>query len=196
MLSNKLSIPKNTNTSLKKDPVHVRCTCVSYRTGLGDRAMSEQRVEIQTLVNKKSDRKSSSTDLLTDLAAINHAEGGIRIGIASLLNYEKAKRLLKHNRLKKIKLQTTHEDREPIKSEIKIIAQNLIPEILKAYAENNARFPCLARNKRHISRWLAKQAGEPNSRLNKVLRTHPDGHYIHQLKRSARWWFDRISCSQ
>ncbi len=84
--------------------------------------MSEQRVEIQTLVNKKSGKKSSSTDLITDLAAINHAEGGTRLEIASLLNYGKAERLLKHNRLKKIKLQATPEDREPVKNEIKIIA--------------------------------------------------------------------------
>ena len=158
--------------------------------------MSEQRVEIQTLVNKKSGKKSSSTDLLTDLAAINPAEGGTRLGIASLLNYGKAERLLKHNRLKKIKLQATPEDREPVKNEIKIIAQNLMPELLKAFAENNVRSQYLSQNKRRVSRWLAKQAGEPNSSLNKLLRTHPEGHHIHQLKRSVRWWFDRISSSQ
>jgi hypothetical protein len=176
--------------------VHVRCTYVSYRTGLGDRAMSKQRVEIQTLVNKKSGRKSSSTDLLTDLAAINLAEGGMRIGIASLLNYAKAERLLKHNRLKKVKLQATPEDREPVKNEIKVIAQNLMPELLKAFAESNVRSQYLSQNKRRVSRWLAKQSGEPNSSLNKLLRTHPEGHHIHQLKRSVRWWFDRISSSQ
>ena len=158
--------------------------------------MSEQRVEIQTLVNKKSGKKSSSIDLLTDLAAINHTEGGTRLGIASLLNYGKAERLLKHNRLKKIKLQATPEDREPVKNEIKIIAQNLMPELLKAFAENNVRSQYLSQNKRRVSRWLAKQAGEPNSSLNKLLRTHPEGHHIHQLKRSVRWWFDRISSSQ
>ena len=158
--------------------------------------MSEQRVEIQTLVNKKSGKKSSSTDLLTDLAAINHTEGGTRLGIASLLNYGKAERLLKHNRLKKIKLQATPEDREPVKNEIKIIAQNLMPELLKAFAENNVRSQYLSQNKRRVSRWLAQQASEPNSSLNKLVRTHPEGHHIHQLKRSVRWWFDRISSSQ
>ena len=157
--------------------------------------MSEQSLKIQTLVNKESGKQSSSTDLLTDLAAINITEGGTRLGIAGLLNYAKAQRLLKYNRLKTINPRRLPEDREPIKCELKEIAQNLMPVLLKAFAENNARFKCLSQNKRRISQWLAQQVSEPNSSVNKLLRTHPNGHYIHQLQRSARWWFDRIDCA-
>ena len=157
--------------------------------------MSEQSLKIQTLVNKESGKQSSSTDLLTDLAAINVTEGGTRIGIAGLLNYAKAQRLLKYNRLKTINPRRPPEDREPIKCELKEIAQNLMPLLLKAFAENKARSQCLSQNKRRISKWLAQQASEPNSSVNRLLRTHPEGHYIHQLQRSARWWFDRINCT-
>jgi hypothetical protein len=147
------------------------------------------------LANKKTGKLASSSTWLLDLAACAITFGH-STGIASALPLTKAERLLNKNNLKNF---TKHQKEEaqkiPVSShaDLRAVAEAGIPAIVVFYIENvvGSRNPKTV-NRKGFTYWLAREIAYPGSQLNLFLLSRPELVGLAEIKRSERWWVDRL----
>lgn len=147
------------------------------------------------LVNIKTGKLASSSTWLLDLAACAITLGQ-STGIASALPLAKAERLLKKNNLKNF---TKHQKAEAQKisvsshGDLRAAAEAGIPSIVVFYIENvvGSRDPKTV-NRKGFTHWLAREIASPDSQLNLFLLSRPELVGLAEIKRSERWWVDRV----
>lgn len=147
------------------------------------------------LTNKKTGKLASTSTWLLDLAACA-ATLGHSTGIASALPLEKAERLLKKNRLKTFtKQQRVKAPKMPVSSheDLRSAAEAGVPAIVVFYIENvvGAREPKSV-NRKGFAHWLVREIASPGSQLNLFLLSRPELIGLAEIRRSERWWLDRV----
>lgn len=125
------------------------------------------------LVNKRTGRVSSATNSLLDLAAVA-LELGHGSGIASLLPIDKARKLLRHNKLRKFRRQNRREFDPFVTTDAQYREklQEAFP-LIKACFVLATRGPSYKQitRKQFIS-WLMTEIQSERSPLCKALKTH------------------------
>lgn len=144
-----------------------------------------------SLVNKRTGKKASSSDWLTDLAACALAQGHTQ-GLPELLPLDRAAKLLQHNtlkpfkrhqkRLKPVGTATTHAD-------LKKLAQEAFPAIAAYYIKTIVAGADPRRvNKKGFRAWVKREVEKPRSAFNDWLSGHPKFSPLAELRRSDDWW--------
>lgn len=144
-----------------------------------------------SLVNKRTGKKASSSDWLTDLAACALAQGHTQ-GLPELLPLDRAAKLLQHNTLKPFK---RHQKRlKPVgaassHAELKKLAQEAFPAIAAFYIKNIVAGADPRRvNKKGFRAWVKREVEKLRSAFNDWLSGYPKFSPLAELRRSDDWW--------
>jgi hypothetical protein len=147
------------------------------------------------LTNIKTGKLASSSTPILDLAAVAVILGH-STGIAGALPLAKAKRLLCKNTLKNF---TKHQKAKAQKisvsshADLRAVAEAGIPTIVVFYI----KYVVGSRDQKRVNRkgfahWLAREIAFPSSKLNLFIISRQELIGLAEIRRSERWWLDRI----